>query len=155
MRIISIWNCEDELFDRISEEINQTIKRYEKFPPETRFLMLIDKLLIVLTISKSMMTLEQQNEFNKIEENEILTDQEKQIQKQKLSFRVNTFSSTFDLLKKELFSLEDFIQSDSKSILHKMENKLDEVLLGPYYASGKELMKNAKNEFSELSSVLD
>lgn len=152
---VSIWNCEDELFDRICEEINQTLKRYEKFPAETRFLMLVDKLIILLTFSKTAMTLEQQNEFNNIERDENLTDQEKQISKQKLSFRINSFSSTFDLLKKELFALEEFIQSDTKSILNKMENKLDEVLLGPYYTSGKELMENAKNEFNDLSSTLN
>lgn len=37
-----------DLFAKIAEELQQSIKRYEKFPPEIRFLMLVDKLHIIV-----------------------------------------------------------------------------------------------------------
>lgn len=148
---MSVWDCDMELFERTFSEIKGMIKRYEKFPPETRFLMLIDKLTIILTMARTVMTLQQQMELNKIDNNTELSDEVKLEKKQQMVIRLDESTEIMDLLKKELFALEDFIQSDTKSILSKMNNKLDEVLMGPYYASGKELMKNAHVEFDDLN----
>lgn len=56
---------------------------------------------------------------------------------------MNEYINTID---NEFSELEDFIQGKTKNHMENMNNKLDEVLLGPYYAAGEELMKTAKSD---------
>ena len=145
----NIFTIQNEIFMQFVEDMRKTIKRYEKFPAEQRFLMLTDKLILSITFMKMAMNMSSSDEIKLINDQAELTDEQKSERTLGVLSKCEKVSGIFDLIKNEFEALEGFIQSDSKSILDKMENKLDEVLLGPYYTAGLELMKNAENHFNE------
>lgn len=142
-----IIDIKNEVFMRLMDDLQKTIKRYEKFPPEQRFLMLTDKLILMVTFAKTAMTFTTETAIKNIEKTEGLSGEQKTEKITQLLTKYDKVGNLFELVKSELNALEDFIQSDSKSILNNMESKLDEVLLGPYYAAGKELMTTAGKDF--------
>ena len=145
----SIFDVKNELFMKMMDDIQRTINRYKRFDSEQRFLMLTDKLVLMFTFGSSAFIMANQHRIDTIDTDKTLTDEQKLAQKKEILEQFNKVSDIFDMIKGELFALEDFIQSDTKSILNKVDNKLDEVLMGPYYAAGKELMANAGKDFSQ------
>lgn len=137
----------DEIFLKFMDDLQKSIKRYSKFNDEIRFLMLIDKIMIFLTAVKSLSFFDMNSKMNDINKNNQLSDTDKSNKLSSIISKYEQMDTIFELVKNEFTALEDYIQKDSKSILNKMENKLDEVLLGPYYRAGMELMENSKNNF--------
>lgn len=129
------------------EDLHRVIKRRQKFEPERRFLMLTDNLVLLVTGLRTGMMGISCDDIRLIEKNENLTPEQKKKEIENINDAIEKTSEVVDTFRNELYALEDYIQSDSKSILKNMENKLDEVLLGPYYKAGQEMMKNAKDEF--------
>ena len=143
----NLFYADNVLFENLMDDVERTLKRYDKFTLEQRFLMLTDKLILLITIFKTAL-LSDDFVLRQIEQDTNLTLQEKIDKKDDRMRKMARFGGLFDIFKNELFKLEDFIQSDTKSAMHKMEGKLDEVLLGPYYAAGKEMMANANASFN-------
>lgn len=143
-----LMDIKNEVFMRLIDEIQKTIKRYEKFPPEQRFLMLTDKLILLITVGKTITTFRAHEEIKTIEKTEGLSAEQKSEKVSQFLGKCDKVGSVFDSVKNELNALEEYIQSDTKSILTKIDKQLDEVLMGPYYAAGKELMANADIDFN-------
>lgn len=141
-------NTKNELFVRSMEDINRTIKRYNKFSPEQRSLMLTDKMVLLFTVFKIAMINSNDYELDKITKNEELSEEQKLETKKEYLSKMDKIAETLDLIKEEFYKLEDFIQSESKSDLKNIVEKLDAVLLGPDYSDGKEMMLNAQENFN-------
>jgi DNA repair ATPase RecN len=141
-----IGNFSNEIFMKIIDDLQKTINRYEKYPDEIKYLMLIDKIFILIAFSKNGAMIWAQEEIKKVK-NLPLSEEEKTEQSKQILLKVDKISETIDLVKNQLNGLENFIQSETKSSLTHMEKKLDEVLLGPYYAAGIEMMNNAMKDF--------
>lgn len=135
------------------ENIMKTIRRYKKFDSEKRFLMLTDKLIILLTMANAGLIGSVRFEIKKIKENDKLTEEEANAKIAEHNESIIFTNTIFDELKAEVEALEDYIQSDTKSTMTQMSSKLDEVLLGPYYQAGRELMANSKTDFEHLHST--
>ena len=134
------------------ENIMKTIRRYKKFDSEKRFLMLTDKLIILLTVANAGLIGSTSYDIRKIKEGDE-SQEEKNAKIIELNESIVFINKIFDELKAEVEALEDYIQSDTKSTLTQMSGKLDEVLLGPYYQAGRELMANSKTDFEHLHST--
>lgn len=144
-----IIDVKNEIFVRIVDDLQKSIKRYEKFPPEQRFLMLTDKVIMIISLLKTLMVASTQDQIRKIEQKEDLSVEQKSEKTTQLLAKCDKIGNIFELVRAEFNALEDFIQNDTKSILSNIEEKLNEVLLGPYYAAGQELMKTASKEFDK------
>src|SRR5947208_766076 len=137
MSIIDYSYINNENFTKIIDNIYDIIKRYEKFSPEIRFLMFMDKLQILISSFKILNNASISSAINKIK-SENIDAEEKKEKIQNIMNKNDQLNTVFDLIKKELDSFEVYIQSDTKSILTNIDKKLDEVLLGPYYKAGLE-----------------
>lgn len=144
----NLLQSSEELIKSTMIDFQKMIKRYEKFPDEVRFLMLTDKLHLFLLLLKSVINITYSDEIRFLERKVELTPEEKSEKVSEIHIKIDSISYSFDLLKNELDLLENYIQSDSKSRLNSIETKMDELLLGPYYKSGIELMKNAQTDFN-------
>lgn len=109
-------------------DINKCIKRYEKFPPETRFLMLIDKIQMSILVAKLATTAIADTEITKTNKNQQLSNDQKSQKIHEINRQMDEVAFTCNLIEKEFNALEEYIQSDTKSILNNMEKKLDAVL---------------------------
>lgn len=136
------------IFSRIIEEFANSIKRYEKYPLEARFLMLTDKLLWGLSIIKALTLGAFETDIRRISELKI-DEKEKSEKIADIHARCDKMETIFELFKQEINALEEFIQKDTKNSLEYMESKLDEVLMGPYYKAGLELMHESKKNFEQ------
>lgn len=130
-------------------ELGKWIKRYEKFPPEIRFLMLIDKIQMLLMVGKLAFAGDCESNVDRINDDDKLTPEEKSNKIGKIIKNSEALDLAIELVKHEFDTLEDFIQSDTRSILKNMENKLDEFLDGPDYENGNKIMQEAKADFDE------
>mgnify|MGYP007117522490 CR=1 FL=1 len=130
-------------------ELGKWMKRYEKFPPETRFLMLIDKIQMLIMAGKLAAGADSENQIERYQNDEKLTPQEKGQKIEKVIKNVEALNTSIELIQNEFNALEDFIQSDTKSILKRMEGKLDAFLDGPDYEPGQKIMQEAKTEFEK------
>ena len=127
-------------------ELATWMKRYEKFTPETRFLMLADKLQMLLMGLKVALAKNYEDHIKHVD-HEDLSPQAKTDKKEHLIHEEEAINLALQIIAKEFDALEDFIQSDSKSHLKNIEDKLDAVLEGPDYKPGQEIMNNAQNDF--------
>jgi len=140
----------NEIFTKIIEDIGLTIKRYEKYDDELRFTMLADKLILSITLIKAAMMMSMQEEIRRINENKDMPQEQKEEKSKLILLNCGGMSGILDLIKNEFNKLDDFIRSDSKTTLKNIENKLDEVLLGPDYNNGKEMMNIAKIHYDSI-----
>lgn len=106
--------------------------------------MLTDKLIIMLTVAQTGIIGSNMSDIKRINESD-KTQEEKNEKIDNINKSIRFFNNVFE----EIKALEDYIQSDSKSIMTDMHHKLDEVLMGPYYQAGQELMENSKNDFEK------
>src|SRR5689334_3185548 len=128
-------------------ELSKWVKRYEKFSPETRFLMLIDKIQMILMAGKLAAGEAGDHQIEIYKKDDKLTPQEKGEKIETEVKRNEAINLSLEIIQNEFNALEDFIQSDSRSILKKMESKLDEFLEGPDYKPGQKVMQEAKKDF--------
>jgi len=111
--------------------------------------MLTDKFIIMLTASQTGLMTAIMADIRRTREHGELTPEEKEAKIAESRDTMVCINKIFEEIKAEVEALEDYIQSDTKSILTQMNHKLEEVLLGPYYQAGKELMENSKEDFSK------
>ena len=127
-------------------ELATWMKRYDKFTPEVRFLMLVDKLQMVLIAFKFVLAKDYEFQIKRVD-SEGLSDQEKINKKDTLVHEEEAGSLALQFIAKEFDALEDFIQSPTKTCVKSIEDKLDQFLNGPDYEPGNKIMKGAENDF--------
>ena len=140
----------NEIFTKIIEDIGLTIKRYEKYDDELRFTMLADKLILSITFIKTGIMISMQDQIRRVNEDKEISQEQRDEKSKLIVINCDKISSILNLIKNEFNKLDEFIRSDSKSTLKNIENKLDEVLLGPDYNNGKEMMNCAKIHYDSI-----
>ena len=140
----------NEIFTKIIEDIGLTIKRYEKYDDELRFTMLADKLILSITFIKTAIMMSMQDQIRRINDDKEISQEQKDEKSKLIVISCDKISGILNLIKNEFNKLDDFIRSDSKTTLKNIENKLDEVLLGPDYNNGKEMMNIAKIHYDSI-----
>ena len=123
-------------------------EKYSTYDDTTRCVLLLDKLQILMTGGMVAAAATYDNDIKRISDNADYSD-EKKIQ---LIAEVNTLveatEKSFEIVMKEINFMEGVIREKKDTPLQNIERKLDEVLLGPYYSAGKELMASAYNDFT-------
>jgi hypothetical protein len=126
------------------DTIVNIIQRYRRYPNETRFMMLLDKLYIVLETSP--MFVHDKHKFlsESIQKN---NEENKEERQNKLNQDRDKILNCIDMIKHELDDLQQYLFKHNDTLLDTIDKKLDSVLLGPDYPQGKNLMNEAKNDF--------
>ena len=110
--------------------------------------MFIDKLQLTITAFKNFNTIMSADEIKKLSSIDLSVD-ERIAKQDDIQHKSNKLEDLLSSFRSELDDLEEFIQGKTESSMKDMERKLDEVLLGPYYHSGREMMLSAKRDFSK------
>lgn len=130
----------------IFNELGKCIQRYHKFDDTTRFLMLIDKFYLITT-SSTLGIIASLSDRTPAQIANGRDDEDVNEETEKRNMIIDEVTKISNLLKSELSDLEDFIREKKETSLKSIENKLDEVLLGPDYHTGALLMNEAKEDF--------
>ena len=69
--------------------------------------------------------------------------------------QIDKLTKDLDTIIQEITEMESYVLNKRKSELKTIADKLDEVLLGPDYAPGMEMMKKAKKDFHQQNSNSD
>ena len=109
-------NLNLDFFNNSLNEVATFIKGYKKYSPEIRFLMLIDKLKIMLLVSKLAASGSLTAAMEGMNKDERLTPEQKSKESERFITKANNMEVMFELIKKEFEDLEEFIQSDTKTI---------------------------------------
>ena len=133
--------------------MSATLDRYRKYPDEIRFLMMFDKMHVMLDVGKMALLEYYKNEIKKINLSDDLNEKQKAEKINNILRIEGQIGTLIKVLNEELDDLDKFIQSETKSRLKSMEDKLDAFLLGPDYAPGNELMKDAKKDLETRASL--
>ena len=141
-----LTNLTSSILIKHVHELAAWMKRYEKFTPEVRYLMLVDKLQMLLVALKFIMAKDYDTQIKRVD-TEDLSDQDKVNRKDELVHEEEAVNLALNFIRKEFDSLEDFIQAPTKTSVKNIEDKLDQFLDGPDYAPGNKIMKEAENDF--------
>lgn len=117
---------EEEVIRTLTGSFKSYFDRCHQLPPNIRFTMFVDKLLFVIGFMKAYA----KENFN---ENDY-----------QVAERV------IQLFEEEIFALQDHLQKNDKSVMERIEMKLDEVLMGPDYGPGRQMMETAMRNFEEI-----
>jgi len=135
-------------FNSCVEEIRIMITNYKKYPEEIRYPLFIDKLLMIFCIFKglSLGTFDLDIE-SVMKEN--ITDDEKKVKTEKIKLKYEQVKECFAVVMQEFYNLQEHFIVKSESHLMRIENKLNEVLMGPDYKEGIIIMKEARDNFNK------
>ena len=114
----------------------QLIEDNKNKPDDVRFALQFDKIKTLLYAAKMLTT--NKMIFGLVFPN-ILSDQ------------IDKLSIDLDTIIQEITDMENYVLNKRKSELKTITDKLDEVLLGPDYAPGMEMMKKANEDFQQNS----
>lgn len=128
--------------------IAEFAEKYSTYDEITRCILLIDKLQLTITAGKIGAIAGFDEDIRKITDHPNHSDEKKNQLITEINTRIEGTEKAFDIVIEEFNFLEKVIRQKNDTPLQNMERKLDEVLLGPYYQAGKELMENAHNDFT-------
>nr|QBK90318.1 MAG: hypothetical protein LCPAC102_02310 [Pithovirus LCPAC102] len=132
--------------------MSEYIESRKKFGYETRFLMLLDKFKIVIIAAKITMLNDVDKQIQNIRNDEENINDDNELKKKSILLLENNkdvILKYIDIINMEIEEFEDFIMSDTKSYIKSIHDKIDEVLMGPYYTAGIELMKNSETDLND------
>lgn len=134
------------------EGIAKLVEDYRKYDDATHYMLLVDKIKIILLTFRSLAIASHDDDIYRanlqVVANES-TDEERALSITRIEEIKKQTCTVFDLLNDEIAGLQQFIMSRNTGPMQNIENKLDEVLLGPDYPLGQELMRKSQEDFNE------
>ena len=140
-----------EMTEQIANMLTNTIDRNKSYPDDIRFLMLFDKFQIALDIFKISMVemfhtkinnIKNENQNNQNNQNNKINVREEKIRK--INEEKRKILNVYDVIKNEFNAFDKYLRKPQT----KMEDMLNQILLGPDFPEGKRMMNDAKKDFN-------